>query len=156
MSALTPEQQARLHRSAEERRAQIQAHASSLSIDEAMIDRLVETFYGKIRSHPELAPLFAQRIGDNWPVHLAKMKRFWASVAMHAGTYSGKPVPAHQTLTNVTQAHFGQWLALFEQTLHEVAPDPRAVPYFMERAERIAASLQMAMFGFDYRPQNAT
>jgi hemoglobin len=74
------------------------------------------------------------------------MKRFWASVALNAGTYSGQPVPVHQRLSGVTRDHFAHWLWLFHETLAETAPSLAAVEYFMLRARRIAASLQIAMF----------
>lgn len=80
------------------------------------------------------------------------MKSFWASVALNAGTYSGQPVPAHKKLSQVEQSHFQTWLALFRQTLQDTAPTPEAVDYFMERANRIAESLQLAMFGFPGLP----
>lgn len=134
-------------RSAAERRAEIQAEAARLGIDDAYISRLVETFYERIRAHALLGPIFDNEIGDNWGPHLAKMKDFWASVAMNAGRYSGKPVPAHTKLTDLQPWHFGVWLGLFEQTLKDTAPHPEAVPYFMERARRIAQSLEFAISG---------
>ena len=133
--------------SAAQRRREIQARAAEMGIDDAYIDRLVETFYERIRAHPLIGPIFEQAIGENWGPHLARMKDFWASVALNAGRYSGKPVPAHQKLDGVEPWHFNIWLALFRQTLEDTAPTPAAVPYFMERAERIAESLQLAMFG---------
>lgn len=134
-------------RSAEERRAEIQANAAALGIDEAYISLLVETFYGRIRAHELIGPIFETAIGDDWDHHLANMKAFWASVALSAGRYSGKPVPAHKKHTSIQPWHFKIWLALFEQTLKDTSPTPGAVTYFMERAERIAQSLQLAMFG---------
>lgn len=134
-------------RTAQERRAEIRAHAASLKVDDAYISDLVDAFYARIRKDPQLGPLFEQKIGDDWPPHLAKMKSFWASVAYNAGTYSGQPVPKHKALPGVQQPHFKRWLALFEETLEETAPTPQAVPFFMEKAARIAESLQLAMFG---------
>lgn len=134
-------------RSAEERRTEIQAKAAALGIDEAYVSLLVETFYERIRAHELMGPIFETAIGDRWGPHLETMKAFWASVALNAGLYSGKPVPAHTKLTKVQPWHFNIWLALFEQTLKDTAPTPGAVTYFMERAERIAKSLQLAMFG---------
>ncbi|WP_425408580.1 group III truncated hemoglobin [Hyphococcus sp.] len=132
---------------ADERRKAIQVGADELGIDDAYISTLVDTFYGKVRAHPLLGPVFDEKIGDNWDVHLTRMKDFWASVAMNAGRYSGKPVPKHKALSRAQPWHFNIWLALFHETLEETAPAPGAVPYFMERAERIAESLQLAMFG---------
>jgi hemoglobin len=138
--------------SAQARRAEIQARAAAMGIDEAYISHLVDTFYSRIRAHETLGPIFNDAIGDRWDGHLPRMKSFWASVALHAGTYSGQPVPAHQKLTTVEPTHFRTWLSLFRQTLEDTASSPEAVPYLMERAERIAESLQLAMFGFPGLP----
>ena len=135
-------------RSAEDRRRAIRQNADRLGIDEAFISVLVETFYSRIRAHPRLGPIFNGEV-DDWPEHLAKLKDFWASVAMNAGRYSGKPVPAHMKLEGVSREDFGLWLGLFRRTLEEIAPGEETVDYFMQRAERIAQSLQLAMFGLD-------
>ena len=134
-------------RSAEERRKDIRDTAAALGIDNAYIDLLVETFYARIRKDATLGPIFDKAIGDNWPPHLATMKDFWASVALNAGRYSGKPVPAHKKHPSIQKQHFDIWLSLFRATLEDTAPKPATVLYFMERAERIAGSLQLALFG---------
>lgn len=133
-------------RSAEERRQQIREEAAAKGIDEAYISLLVDSFYTRVRAHPELGPIFAAVIGDDWEPHLHKMKDFWASVVLSAGRYSGRPVPAHQKLKAVEPRHFATWLDLFRATLEDTAPSPEAVEHFMERASRIAESLQFAMF----------
>ena len=132
-------------RSAEQRRAEIQARAASMGIDDAFISHLVETFYERVRAHDRLGPIFSKAV-DDWNDHLPKMKDFWSSVAMSTGRYSGKPVPAHQQLSGVLKDDFAIWLGLFEETVRDLAPTPDVVPYFMERAERIAESLKLAMF----------
>ena len=134
------------------RRAEIQRRANIIGIDEAYISLLVDEFYRRIRADETLGPIFEEAIGDRWDYHLPRMKSFWASVALNAGTYSGQPVPAHKKLSQVQQSHFQTWLALFRQTLQDTAPTPEAVDYFMERANRIAESLQLAMFGFPGLP----
>ncbi|WP_300395975.1 group III truncated hemoglobin [Henriciella sp.] len=135
-------------RSAEERRLAIQENAARLGIDDAFISELVETFYARVRADPRLGPIFNGEI-DDWPAHLAKLKDFWASVAMNAGRYSGKPVPAHMKLEGITRDDFQTWLGLFHKTLEDIAPGEETVAYFMQRAERIAQSLQLAMFGLE-------
>lgn len=139
-------------RGASERRAEIQRHANAIGIDEAYISLLVDEFYRRVRLDPVLGPIFDEAIGDRWDHHLPRMKSFWASVALNAGTYSGQPVPAHKKLTRVQQSHFARWLSMFQATLEETASTPEAVSYFMERASRIAESLQLAMFGFPGLP----
>jgi len=133
-------------RSASERRAEIEAKAAQLGIDDVFIDRLVETFYGRIREDATLGPIFNNAISD-WGPHLSTMKDFWASVAFNAGRYSGRPVPVHLKHKTIREEHFAVWLGLFREVLEEISPSPLTVAYFMERAERIAQSLQLAMFG---------
>lgn len=133
--------------SAAERRAQIQLDAASIGIDEDFISELVDAFYTRVRADPQLGPIFDEVIGDRWDAHLAKMKLFWASVALNAGLYSGRPMDAHRRLSGVEPRHFSLWLELFRSTLDDIAPMPAVRLYFVERAERIAQSLQLGMFG---------
>lgn len=135
------------HRSAAERRADIQQAAARMGIDEAYISRLVDTFYARIQADDTLGPIFASQV-SNWDTHLPTMKDFWSSVALNTGRYSGRPVPAHFKFKDkVSSSDFAHWLALFRQTLEETAPSAEAIDYFMARAERIAKSLQLAMLG---------
>ncbi|MEQ8700519.1 MAG: group III truncated hemoglobin, partial [Bauldia litoralis] len=110
-------------------------------IDEAMIERLVHRFYDRVRVDPLLAPVFNARIAD-WAPHLEKMCAFWSSVALMTGRYHGQPVVAHRELP-VGAEHFDRWLALFRATAESECP-PVAADHFIERAERIAESLELA------------
>jgi len=98
----------------------------------------------KIRDH-------AASIGID-ECYLATMKKFWSSVALSTGHYSGQPVPKHKAIPNIEERHFALWLGLFEKTLEETAAKPDAVEYFMERANRIAESLKLAIFGYSGLP----
>jgi hemoglobin len=129
-------------------RQKIRDEAAAIGIDEAFISRLVDEFYDRVRQHEHLGPVFDAAV-DDWPDHLAKLKRFWASVALNAGTYEGRPMQAHLKLRTIEPAHFGAWLYLFEQTLRDIAPDEAAVEYFMVRANRIGESFKLALF---FRP----
>lgn len=111
-------------------------------IDEAMIARLVDHFYARVRADALLGPIFASRIAD-WTPHLAKMRAFWASVALMAGSYHGQPMRLHAPLP-IDAEHFDRWLALFAATAAEVCP-PTAAAHFIERAGRIAESLEMGI-----------
>ncbi|MFN3668168.1 MAG: group III truncated hemoglobin [Brevundimonas sp.] len=113
-------------------------------IDEAMIARLVDAFYDRVRADALLGPVFASRIQD-WGPHLAQMRLFWSSVALSTGVYQGRPMPKHLPLP-VDAHHFDRWLALFEATAAEVCP-PAAAAHFLERARRIAESLELGIAG---------
>ncbi len=116
--------------------------AERTGIDAAMIDRVVRAFYGKVREDDVLAPIFAARITD-WEPHLARMCEFWSSVALMTGIYHGRPMEKHLPLP-VDGRHFDRWLRLFRATAQEVCP-PAAAAHFIERAERIAQSLEMGI-----------
>ncbi len=128
-----------------ERRAQITAEIiARTGIDEPMIDRLVRSFYGKVRADELLGPIFGARIAD-WEPHLRRMIAFWSSVALMSGVYHGRPMEKHLPLP-VDARHFDRWLALFEETADEVCP-PAAAAHFIERAHRVAESLELGIAG---------
>lgn len=128
---------------AEERRARVTADIiARTGIDEAMIERLVQAFYARVRTDALLGPVFAERVVD-WGAHLARMCAFWSSVALMTGRYHGSPMAKHAPLP-VDAAHFDRWLTLFEETAAEVCPSV-AARHFVERAHRIAQSLELGM-----------
>ena len=73
------------------------------------------------------------------------MCAFWSSVALMSGRYHGAPMPKHLPLP-IDADHFDRWLALFEISAREVCP-PEAEAHFVERARRIAASLELGIAG---------
>ena len=116
------------------------APGPSVGVTEAMIRSLVDAFYAKVRNDAELGPIFHARIHD-WDEHLAKLADFWSSIVMMSGRYKGRPMPVHAAIPEISDAHFGRWLALFGETAAEVCP-PQAAHLFTDRAMRIAESLK--------------
>ncbi|MDB5595376.1 MAG: hemoglobin [Hyphomicrobiales bacterium] len=113
------------------------------ALSEALIQQLVQTFYARIRQDLILGPIFESRVGHRWDEHLANMVDFWSSVTMMSGRYHGKPHVAHQTL-GLTPDHFKRWLALFEACVSEICAG-HAAAFFVDRAHRIADSLQIGL-----------
>ena len=111
-------------------------------LDERKLSALVHRFYDRGRRDAVLGPIFAERI-DNWGPHLERMVAFWSSVALMTGRYHGAPMPAHVSLP-VEWRHFERWLALFRETATETCP-PEGAAHVLDRAERIARSLHMAV-----------
>lgn len=124
------------------REAAVQRIRDETGIDEAMIDALVEGFYARVRDDALIGPIFAARIQD-WTPHLAQMKLFWSSVALSTGVYQGRPMPKHLPLP-VDARHFDRWLEIFEATARDLCP-PIAAAHFIERARRIAESLELGI-----------
>ncbi|MDC6355342.1 MULTISPECIES: group III truncated hemoglobin [unclassified Robiginitalea] len=88
------------------------------------VARLVRTFYGKIRQHPVLGPIFEQNITD-WEAHFEVLTDFWESQLFPVKKYWGNPVTAHQQVDvqsggTITMDHFGQWINLWTETLDEL------------------------------------
>jgi hemoglobin len=111
---------------------------------------LVNRFYARVRSDASLGPIFDTAIGDAWEAHLAKMCDFWASVALGAKRYKGNVQLAHMPLRGIEPAHFSRWLLLFLNTAEQLF-EPAAAVRVMEPALRIAESLQLSRFGWNYQ-----
>ena len=111
-------------------------------IDEAMIATLVTTFYAQVRKDPLIGPIFEERIVD-WSHHLEKLCDFWSSVVLMSGKYHGQPMQAHGSLP-IKGKHFDRWLEIFEATARAACP-PKAAHVFIDRARRIADSLELGI-----------
>jgi hemoglobin len=112
-------------------------------VSEPMIHDVVHAFYAQVREDAVLGPVFSEVVRD-WDTHLDKMCAFWSSVTLMTGRYKGTPMQAHAALAQITPAHFQLWLAVFRTTAAEICP-PDAAALFIDRAERIAESLQMGI-----------
>jgi hemoglobin len=121
------------------------------SIDDALIEALVRSFYDKIRADEELGPIFSSVITGDWEPHLQKMFAFWSSLTMLTGRYKGQPMVAHMKLKMVEPRHFDRWLSLFRETANEICPAPAAA-IFINKAERVAESLKLGLF---FKPEEA-
>ena len=117
-------------------------------LSEDAIRHLVDGFYTKVRADPELGPIFERAIAGDWGPHLATMHDFWSSVMLTSGRYKGNPVAVHLRLEGIEPQLFGHWLALFDETCHEIL-DHEVADAFRVKASRIAESLKLALF---YRP----
>jgi hemoglobin len=111
-------------------------------IDEAMIERLVREFYGRARLDPLIGPVFESKVHD-WEDHFARISAFWSSVVLMSGRYHGQPMSAHVPLP-IDSPHFDRWLEIFTETAQEICP-PAAAALFLERAYRIAESLELGI-----------
>jgi hemoglobin len=114
------------------------------TIDEAALGRLVERFYAKVRRDPGLGPVFDGAI-DDWPHHLEKLKAFWSSVMLTTGRYKGQPMAAHMKHEpSMKPELFERWLGLWRETAAEEL-SPEGAEAVLEKAERIAESLQLGL-----------
>lgn len=114
-------------------------------IHDEELQRLVDRFYAKVREDAYIGPLFNDAI-DDWPEHLAKLGAFWSSVINRSGRFKGNPMGAHlKHQAAIRPQMFCRWLALWRQTARETL-SPHAAELVIDRAERIAESLQLGLF----------
>ncbi len=113
-------------------------------VGEEMIERLVRTFYARVRVDELIGPIFLRAIGETWEAHLLKLCDFWSSVALGTGRYNGTPMQTHLKLEGLAPEHFERWLEMFRATAREVCP-PASADFFIDRAERIAKSLEIGL-----------
>jgi hemoglobin len=123
----------------EDRAETIRRVRDATGLDDAVLERLVRTFYERARLDAEIGPKFANI--QDLESHIARITAFWSSVALMSGRYQGQPMAAHFPL-ELRGPHFTRWLALFEQTARETC-SAAAADYLMEKAHRIAASLEI-------------
>ncbi len=84
---------------------------------------LVDTFYQQVRADALLAPPFKKVIGDDWSQHLPVMYSFWEMILLQQPGYQGNPVQKHiqvDAAFPLSEAHFAQWLHLWEGTLNQL------------------------------------
>lgn len=120
------------------------SEASAIGIDDAYLSNMVEQFYARVQADEMLGPIFALRIAD-WPRHLAHMKKFWRSIMLKTGEFSGNPMMKHAAIAKIDDPEFSQWLRLFAETLDELGGPPEARSRIYERAEMIAESLLLGI-----------
>ena len=119
------------------------APGAAVGATEAIIERVVHSFYDRIRADDLLGPIFSGKIHD-WDPHLRKMCDFWSSMLLMTKRYDGRPVPAHLAIEGLEAPHFARWLDLFRATARAECP-PEMADLFIDRAERVAQSLRLSI-----------
>lgn len=107
------------------------------------IERLVDAFYEKIKTDPEIGYLFTDVAKVDWGRHLPIMYNFWENVLFSTGNYNGNPMLRHKELhgkSPMNAAHFIHWVSLFHATCDELFSGPKANE-IKQRAQHIAAAL---------------
>jgi hemoglobin len=135
----------------ERRAAMTRAVSAQTGLDREGIETFLRAFYGAAREDTLLGPAFAGVV--DWEKHIAAITRFWGSVALMTGEYHGQPMQAHAHLA-LTSAHFARWLEIFERIARDHFTDAGA-EHMLERARRIARSLEMGLIPLQLPPRRA-
>lgn len=105
---------------------------------------LVFEFYDRVRDDDLLGPVFEGRLEGKWEEHLERMCDFWSSVLHATGRYRGDPVGSHARIPDISPHHFDRWIALFEETAHDVMPPEEAID-IVGRSRRMRVVLERAI-----------
>lgn len=104
----------------------------ALGLTEDGIRAVVEEFYRRARGDDLLGPVFEAHVAS-WEAHLTRMTDFWSAALLRTGRYSGRPIEAHRAIEGLGPHHFDRWLALFEETVHDLHT-PREAEAYLSRA----------------------
>lgn len=133
------------------------ANALEPKASEEEISRLVDRFYAKVRSDPELEYVIDNAIDGDWARHLARMRAFWTAALASEGDSPEDPIDAHLRFDGMDRRLLTRWLALFDETCSELFDQPLATAFRL-KAERIAEKLRFATSyeGVQSRPRSAS
>ena len=93
---------------------------------DADLQRLVDTFYARVRQDDRIGPVFNAAV-DDWPEHLERLGAFWSSVMRTTGRYKGSPLAAHMPHAQAIEPRmFDRWLELFRETVRQRFAGERA------------------------------
>lgn len=87
------------------------------------IEKLVNSFYGRVRADKILGFIFDDVARTNWETHLPKMYAFWETVMFRSGGFTGNPLVGHAKLvplTDMGRDKFDHWLRLFCATVDDL------------------------------------
>lgn len=93
------------------------------------IEKLVNSFYDKIKTDEVIGYLFTDIACVNWETHLPKMYDFWENILFYTANYNGNPMMKHKELhqkSTMTQKHFAHWTTLFSNTVDKLFKGPKA------------------------------
>lgn len=110
----------------------------------ADIERLVDTFYDRVRADDRLGPIFNDVAQVDWAAHLPKMYAFWGAILFGEAGFKGDPMAIHRALarrTPMTGAAFDRWVDLFHASVDALFDGPVAYEA-KQRASRIAMVMQ--------------
>ncbi len=104
------------------------------------VERLITSFYTKVRQDKILAPHFA---AVDWAHHTPLIVGFWSMILLGTPGYRGNPMAKHLPM-KLVKADFDRWLHLFTNTVDELFEGEKAAEA-KQRALSIAAMFQFKM-----------
>ena len=117
-------------------------------INSESIEKLMDVFYARIRTHKELGPIFNGSVGiddDSWERHKEKIAKFWKTMLLNERLYMGNPVQPHINLLPFDIKLFDVWLGLFKECLDQIFEEKPAEDFYGV-ASNIAKNFKAVLF----------
>ena len=115
------------------------------------LDKLIETFYGRVFADEQIGPFFTQVARVNPETHAALLGDFWETVLFGKNLYHQNVIQKHVELDKqrpLEPHHFERWLLLFVTTVDELFAGPVAEQAKI-RAQSMAMVLQVKIHMLD-------
>lgn len=112
------------------------------TVNEEIIEKMVNSFYAKIVKDPLVGPFFTDRFGhdiesDIWVEHLKLLSNFWSQMMLGSENYHGRPMAPHFDMHGISRKAFEQWLLIFSTNIDELFI-PTVGEYFKNQSVAIA------------------
>ena len=112
------------------------------TINDEVIERMVNAFYIKIIKDPLVGSFFTDRFGADienkiWKEHLELLANFWKMVMLGDEKYQGRPMAPHFDMHGISREAFEQWLFIFHGTMDDIYI-PEIGIYFKDKSNDIA------------------
>lgn len=112
------------------------------------IERLINTFYEKVKVDDTIGYFFNDVVKVHWEKHLPVMYDFWENIIFYTNAYEGNPMQKHQELhkkSPMKMQHFQRWNQLFSHTVDELFEGEKA-ELIKQRASSISTVMQIKIF----------
>ncbi len=112
------------------------------------VKQLVANFYGRVRKHEALGPIFNGAIGTTdelWDAHIEHITKFWEKMLLDKEGFSGQPLKTHINLPSFPPERFADWLGLWEQTLNEIYT-PQVASGILAKANQISQRFKSVIY----------
>ena len=113
----------------------------------ADIEKLVNTFYDRVKPNPEIGFIFTEIAHMNWEEHIPIIVDFWETILLDNPVYRKNAMEVHYELNKkipLQKIHFETWLTLFYQTVDGLFEGANA-DLAKKRAKSIADVMQFKM-----------
>ena len=113
----------------------------------ADIEKLIATFYEKVKQDDLLAIIFTEVVQVHWEEHTPIIVDFWQTVLLDADLYHKNAMEPHFAINQLyplQHQHFERWLQLFFGTVDQFFEGPVA-QLAKTRARGVAAIMEIKM-----------